>query len=222
MTTHPLLITTSAIAMLATACGRDSDTADTPASTYEAAATSTSGEWQFVELAPDHPVMVTGQQAAGHLISTLLARVTAEMQSAGPIGAIDVCQREAMALTESVTTEQQNVRAIKRTSLQVRNPKNRPDPAEQLALDHFRELLVTADAAPKPFVQVGLKQGETEHRFYQPMFVAGACLLCHGSADTIQPEVAAAIRESYPEDQATGYNEGDWRGLIRISIVDAD
>jgi hypothetical protein len=32
-------------------------------------------------------------------------------------------------------------------------------------------------------------------------------------------EVAALIRERYPQDRATGYAEGDLRGAVSVSVV---
>jgi hypothetical protein len=41
------------------------------------------------------------------------------------------------------------------------------------------------------------------------------CLGCHGK--NIAPEVQAKLDELYPEDQATGFSEGDLRGAFVIS-----
>jgi len=45
------------------------------------------------------------------------------------------------------------------------------------------------------------------------------CLACHG--DNIAPEVTAAIRAHYPEDQATGFATGQLRGAFSIRWDDA-
>jgi hypothetical protein len=44
------------------------------------------------------------------------------------------------------------------------------------------------------------------------------CLQCHGTADTIAPEVRQAIETLYPNDLATGYTVGELRGLIRVTV----
>jgi hypothetical protein len=41
------------------------------------------------------------------------------------------------------------------------------------------------------------------------------CLACHG--ESISPDVATAIREAYPQDQATGFSLGDIRGAFTLS-----
>lgn len=37
---------------------------------------------------------------------------------------------------------------------------------------------------------------------------------CHGTADSLVPDLAAALREGYPQDEALGFAEGDLRGYI--------
>jgi hypothetical protein len=47
-----------------------------------------------------------------------------------------------------------------------------------------------------------------------PITLAANCLACHGSPDTIDPVVKAALAAKYLKDQATGFKEGDIRGWI--------
>jgi hypothetical protein len=42
------------------------------------------------------------------------------------------------------------------------------------------------------------------------------CLQCHGA--NIAPPVAAKLAELYPEDQATGFAAGDFRGLFWVEL----
>jgi len=51
-------------------------------------------------------------------------------------------------------------------------------------------------------------------RYLKALPVGAPCLNCHGEA--IKPEVAAALREHYPADRATGYREGQIRGAVSI------
>jgi len=48
--------------------------------------------------------------------------------------------------------------------------------------------------------------------YVAPIYVQPMCLACHGS-DLAGP-VAARIRELYPEDRATGFAMGDFRGMF--------
>ena len=40
--------------------------------------------------------------------------------------------------------------------------------------------------------------------------------MCRGSAGEIDEEVLAALAENYPDDQATGFIEGDLRGWFWV------
>jgi hypothetical protein len=41
-------------------------------------------------------------------------------------------------------------------------------------------------------------------------------LACHG--ENIKPEVQALITKSYPKDLASGFKEGDFRGVVIAEI----
>jgi hypothetical protein len=47
------------------------------------------------------------------------------------------------------------------------------------------------------------------------------CLICHGDKQTMAPSAAKILAERYPDDQARGYKEGDFRGLIRIKFYES-
>lgn len=51
------------------------------------------------------------------------------------------------------------------------------------------------------------------------MKIAPLCLNCHGDKNMLSEEVSAQLANLYPEDKATGYREGDFRGVIRVSVV---
>ncbi len=60
--------------------------------------------------------------------------------------------------------------------------------------------------------------GSTFYRYYKPMKVGGLCLNCHGDKAAIDQQVLALLREHYPDDEATGYAPGDFRGLISVTV----
>lgn len=161
-----------------------------------------------------------GKKIAATLVSTLKSEVKAAMQRGGVEEAIPFCKGKALVLTDSVAINSSFHVSIKRTSNRVRNPKNRPDEQEQLALDLFEELIGSGDELPEFYIQK-ITGGETsEYNFYKPMKTESLCLICHGDKITMSPNAAKLIGEYYPEDQATGYKEGDFRGLIRIKFYE--
>ena len=138
------------------------------------------------------------------LFARLSTRLVDVMGKDGAAAAIDVCSREAATIAAEVGKEH-DVR-IGRTSFQLRNPNNSPPDWAQ------------------PFV---------ERRTVEPVFVAlpndrsGAllpiklkkkCLTCHGPADTIAPDVQSRLAEFYPNDNATGFSEGDLRGWFWVEV----
>lgn len=156
-----------------------------------------------------------GATAAQQLRETLVKRLTAAIDSGGTASAIDVCALEAGALTDSISAGLGAGIAMKRTSTRVRNTSNAPDALEQAALAYFQSVADSAGDLPASWVQAAGAEG---HRYYEPLRVVQLCVQCHGPVDSIAPDVRAVIAERYPDDRATGYVPGDFRGLIRVSV----
>ena len=104
--------------------------------------------------------------------------------------------------------------------LQIRNPNNRADAWEQKTLQEFSQ------KASKSAPINGLEKttimninGKKSFRYMKAIPVGKACLTCHGSK--ISGQVATVINDRYPEDQATGYKEGELRGAFSLfKIID--
>lgn len=178
-----------------------------------AAAACGTGDDESVSPEIEAEVLELGGSASTALIGTLVAQLSGAMQAGGPVNAVDFCSTSAAELTAGVAMEQGL--EIKRTSMRYRNPANAPDEAETEALRHYESALAETGVLPGPWVQ---KAGRDEYRFYRPLLVAAPCLNCHGSADEIDPAVQAILSERYPDDLATGYAVGDFRGLVRVSV----
>lgn len=155
------------------------------------------------------------QPAAAELLRTLVGRLNAALEEGGAIHAIDFCSEEAVPLTVSVQSSLPGGLSLKRTSYRYRNPLNAPDEAEEEALLYFEETVLAGDSSPSSFVQ---KVSEEEYRYYQPLFLGGFCLQCHGEAEAMAAEVREFISQKYPGDLATGYRAGDFRGVVRVSV----
>ena len=154
-----------------------------------------------------------GAPVAEALMGSLVSSLTGAMQKGGPAGAVEFCSTMASELTGEVENAQGL--SIKRTSLQYRNPANAPDEDEIQALRHFEAVLAESGKLPGHWVQ---KASREEYRYYRPLSVAAPCLHCHGAESDIGPEVSAILAERYPDDLATGYEVGDFRGVIRVSV----
>jgi hypothetical protein len=158
-------------------------------------------------------VVALGSQAAEKLAATLVSRLQAEVTERGPAGAVGFCSIEGLPLTANVSRE--TGFAIKRTSSRVRNPANTPDSLERVALDEFEAAAGSGDALPEDLVQ---RTPDGDYRYYRPLRVQPFCLQCHGRQTELGEGVAGVLAEQYPDDEATGYRTGDFRGLIRVSV----
>ena len=178
-----------------------------------AAAACGTGDDESVSPEIEAQVLELGASASTALIGTLVAQLSGAMQVGGPANAVDFCSSSATELTAGVAVEQGL--DIKRTSMRYRNPANAPDQAETEALRYYESQLAETGVLPGPWVQ---KAGREEYRFYRPLLIAAPCLSCHGSAEEIDPAVQAILDERYPNDLATEYAVGDFRGLVRVSV----
>jgi len=125
----------------------------------------------------------------------------------GPEAAIDVCRLDAPRLAGAAASP--GVR-VGRTSHRLRNPANAPAEWMRPLLDAYRS--APSDAGPRV---VDLADGGTG--YVEPIRVGGLCLTCHG--EELAPAVAAKIAERYPDDRATGFRAGDFRGLFWVEFA---
>jgi len=154
------------------------------------------------------------EQAANALGNTLIERLTAALQEGSPEHALDVCSRAAQEISLQVRKEQGV--EIRRTSLKLRNPVNRPDPWEEawLRAAPGRKDLPAAGEAE---VVTG-RDGKKELRYARPIYTAKLCLQCHGPVENLPVAVREMLKARYPDDQATGYRAGDLRGMISVRV----
>ncbi|MEQ8824893.1 MAG: DUF3365 domain-containing protein [Filomicrobium sp.] len=136
------------------------------------------------------------------------------MKSGGPQKALEVCKTVApsIAASHSETTKLQ----IARTALKVRNPDNAPDDYERKVLEQFiADIAAGKDAKKLHKAEIVEQDGAKVFRFTKAIPTMQVCLRCHGS--NIDPQLKSKIDELYPKDQATGFKEGELRGIFTIS-----
>ena len=145
--------------------------------------------------------------------AALLAPFKADLKSAlidgmqeGPAAAIAVCREEAPAIAERLSVD--GVR-MGRSSHRLRNPDNAPPEWLRGALDGY----VAQDGELAPQV---IDFGGGRNAYVEPIVMQPLCLTCHGEA--LQPDIAASLQEKYPQDQATGFAEGDFRGVFWVAF----
>ena len=148
------------------------------------------------------------QQAAGlaaDFKSNLMA-ILKEGLADGPEQAIGACSIQAPELAAEMSVD--GVR-IGRSALRLRNPVNAPEPWLTPLLEDYRA--AGPGAAPR-----SVWIDDATIGYVEPLYIGKPCLACHG--ETIAEEVQGQIAELYPDDRSIGFREGDFRGLLWVTI----
>ncbi|MDP1735534.1 MAG: DUF3365 domain-containing protein [Sulfuritalea sp.] len=162
--------------------------------------------------ANDEALLGEARKVATTLPPKLIVALQEEITKSGPEGAIPVCKDMAPRMAGEIS--QQTGWKIKRVSLKARNDARAiPDAWEKAALEDFDKRAAAGEAPAK--LEKGEKIG-TEYRFVKALPVQPLCLSCHGPAEALSPAIKAAIGQHYPNDKATGYSEGQIRGVISV------
>lgn len=123
-----------------------------------------------------------------------------------PESAIRVCRIEAPAIAER---SGEPGLQVGRSSHRLRNPVNAPAPWMREIIDHY--LASPDDRAPRT-----VRLAEDRYGYAEPIVTQPMCTVCHGRA--IAPQLAGTIAELYPEDQATGFEAGELRGIFWVTL----
>lgn len=150
--------------------------------------------------------MMIAQTTKAELGKNLMGQI----QKNGVIAALDFCNVQAVPITDSMATIHKS--QIRRVTDKPRNPKNKANAAELQYLENFKKQ-VAAGGEVKPItVQMGNKI-----EFYYPIVTNSLCLKCHGTpGKELETLTLAKIKQLYPTDKATGYNENEVRGIWTI------
>lgn len=148
----------------------------------------------------------SAREAVGRFKRELKGALTAALAEGGPTHALAVCQREAPRLAAAASRPGL---AIGRATLRPRNPDNL---AAGWKLDAYHALEKATDRATATY-SVELPSGA--FAYAEPLVIDSVCLTCHGSVGN---DVAAALHERYPDDRATGYALGDFRGIAWAEV----
>jgi hypothetical protein len=126
--------------------------------------------------------------------------------ASGPAAAINACRLEAPQIAERYS--QEGVR-IGRASHRLRNPDNVTPAWVTPTLEAWLE-------SSTPHEPVVVELGEDRVGYVEAIVTKPLCLTCHG--ETLAPEISAELESHYPEDQATGFGEGDLRGVFWVEF----
>ncbi|MCO6490668.1 MAG: DUF3365 domain-containing protein [Phaeodactylibacter sp.] len=154
-----------------------------------------------------------GAEVTGATFAALSGTLREALQREGVAGAVKYCNLAAYPLVDSLSRMYDA--DIRRTSLRVRNPKDKPTEAELAVLKAYH----ANREAGAPLLPGVERAGSSSVAFYAPILIQEACLQCHGKlGETLLEEDYAVIRELYPGDEATGYQAGDLRGMWSVTF----
>lgn len=163
-----------------------------------------------------------GRKSSKAFLQKFQSALMGAIKKGGLTYAVSYCNSNVPAIREEVKKNLPDGIDFKRTSRKVRNPSNKPDHHETVALKHFeannKNKDLKNDFKKKEYLQKVLDNKQIEYRYYKPIKIKAVCLSCHGEKSMIDPEVLTILNEKYPKDQATGYKLNDLRGVLNVSI----
>lgn len=157
------------------------------------------------------PDVTRAQAAMGDLGKRLKGALMAKMQAEGPIAAVDFCHVEAPKIAAAVSAE--HGVAVGRTAVRLRSPANAPEPWQAAVLKTFQQ---QAGAGTPPGELAHVEREGGALRIARGIALEAPCQTCHGTR--IAEPIRGAVAERYPDDAATGFSEGDLRGVIWAEV----
>jgi hypothetical protein len=124
----------------------------------------------------------------------------------GPVNAISACRTEAPHISTELSVDGV---VMGRSSHKLRNQGNVAPSWAKPIIDGY-----VVDSTQRTPAAVEL--GDGRYGYVEPIMMQPLCLTCHGS--DVHPDVAAKISELYPDDEATGFSEGDFRGVFWVEF----
>jgi hypothetical protein len=120
--------------------------------------------------------------------------------------AVDTCASEAPRLALAHSTADIK---LGRSAIKFRNQDNAPRAWVQKAMAELA--IAPKDGASRVVKLEGDRVGYVETIVAQPM-----CLTCHGK--NLPGDLTAKLKQRYPDDQATGFEAGDFRGVFWLEM----
>lgn len=124
----------------------------------------------------------------------------------GAVHAVGMCNLEAPKITAK---SNEGKFAIGRASNKFRNPKNAPQKWMKDVLSEY-EKSNGKNMLPAKVI----KLNNNEMAYVEPIYVKGLCLSCHGVS--VAKPVQEILNNKYPNDKATGYKLGEFRGMFWV------
>lgn len=158
-------------------------------------------------------VISAGQEISQAAFQALSRNLQQAMKEGGVKNALEFCNVRAMTLTDSLASHYGI--ELRRASHQPRNPQNRADSLEMATIkEYIQKIEQGGELKPVTYAD------NNAITYHAPIRIPGQlCLNCHGNPGTdIAQSDLETIQELYPEDEATGFEMGELRGLWSIQF----
>jgi hypothetical protein len=147
---------------------------------------------------------------AADLKKSLMKNLSEKISKEGAVAAVPFCHANVKSIAKGAAKKRIEKYEFGRTSHKIRNAANNPQPWSINYLKQFEGK--KKGEMTQEHVVHSLEDGK---RIYlEPLYVEAKCLTCHG--EHVGPEVSKKIKELYPQDQATGFKLGEFRGFIWV------
>jgi len=175
-----------------------------------------------VEAPPGPPLAPTSIEQAAVLersraladayMAELKAALGQALAEQGVAGAVGVCRDRAPAIAGRLSRESGAL--VTRKAQRNRNPGAALDALEAGQWPELERQPMQAAGKPREVLVAYAAADGRRLRYLRAIPTAAMCLGCHGSR--IEATVQAALDAHYPGDLATGFAEGDLRGVFSI------
>jgi len=156
-----------------------------------------------------------GEKSSKMLLDTLGKNIKKHMEKGGVMKAFDFCSEEAFNITKKTNKKLQKNVSVKRISSKYRSPANAPKNDEVAVLESFESMIKANEALPEYVVK---KIDSLTYKYYKPLVIEDkVCLECHGKVYK-NIDLRRKVAEVYPLDRAVGYEMGDLRGAVVVTV----
>lgn len=160
--------------------------------------------------ANDDQFLTEAKSLENDLKSSLMTNLSKKIAEVGPEGAVPFCHANVKPIAKAAAKDRLQKYEFGRTSHKIRNPENQPQAWATQYLKEFEGK--KKGEVKKEYIIHRLENGKRV--YLSPLYVEAKCLLCHG--ENISSSVKTKIQELYPQDKATGFKLGEFRGFIWV------
>lgn len=166
--------------------------------------------WRIADAPPEYrPVVSRADVVIDAMLDALLWELNSGLEQGGPTLAIKSCHVDSTRVSQRIGRE--SGLAAGRTSDRLRNPTNAPRPwAAPLVREYAGRQAREVDGF---VVDLGDKVG-----VMRPIVQRPICGACHGRPGQFATAVKAELKERYPVDRATGFEDGQIRGWFWVEV----